>query len=758
MENTNIKEDQELAAMAWPDPYYANKEANDFLYYRRCIDYAVHLYKNSYIKQKAERAKVAQNALESIQRDIDAANGVSNVQYVDYKLGFHKVNRMIGEWLGRSLNGTVYSLNGSSAKRKKDIAEVHMGLAAAAEHVKYLRDNQMANPFGGMESQYEMGETPESFMNRLNPKQANEMILQSMLNDAIKVKKIRDPLIKCLLDFFNSGCVQANVSLDATGKLQIRNIPSERIITPMSNEDDFFKNAPFKGERRPMTYAQLIQSFPELITPKYAEQLAKVKKLFGSNPGSTNGGNGVGDMENINGELYVNTYTIQWPSFFMSTAQRYRNPETDVVEREFFNDYEKSKKNIRKYQSEAKNKRYELEVKYRKQICRGTFICDGVYLGMGLLSDQIYNPNDYMTAETDYETMVFMPTMGKITSLRDLIHHLSHEYNMTRLGIRREIAKFKGVQVAYDEAFMPRGEDHKPLVTFEQHLQAMYDKGMIRLNSANDGVLRGAQGAGSIKNFVETIDIGVSQGIELLLKLAYDIEDTVNRLIGFNDERMGETAATTTVTNANNNLISSQNSTAPLVYYFDRFTENVLGKCVEKLKISWLYYRKDEGETVLGSEAYGILEADDNMIDDYFATYLGDSRREEASRNRLSMRADQAIASGQVRIQDVARSEMADTLAEATAILDKSYELVRDDNYRMQQAQNESAAQMNQAKIDSGLQGKQIDHANDKDLQQQKYDLEARNAGKAAGAALIQNADAAEKQVELEKTKATFKK
>jgi len=720
--NHDVKTD----SPGWPDPFRKKDEK----YFQEAIDYAISHHskrENEVKKDQRLKAKFVGWLKESAINDLQTITSHSEVKYVDYKMGYRKIMQMVGEWLQRPINATVYTVNSNTVKEKQDVILTHMGMAGAQEQTNYLRENNLANPFGGMESQYDLeNDTPEDFLERLNIKQRNEHILQVILNKYIRKDKAKDQLYFNLIDLLLTSKCFSKTSIGANGKTTTRPIDSLDAIFAESLNEYFTDNSTFVGERRKMTYSEILEKWPELLdkTPKNTKKLEKIKAMFGSFYNTIHENHGTPNSDNFrDGDLYAPTYTIQLHAYEKSVKKTSKDKKGNVRTSVMSNDY--YEENEGKINSERKAGRYEIDIRFRKYTYEVSRIGDVVYMDGGRIHDQILNPEDPWDVEYDYTGLLFNTVIGQRTSVQELMVELEHTYNIIRMVINRELNKFKGMNVAYDRGLLPRVNNHA--LTFEEIVNKMTNKGVIDYNSSADGNYAGEQKDQS--NFFQPVDLGLSSSMDAIVNLGYEIEKTCDRIIGFNQERVGETPASSTVTNAQNNLINSQASTAPIVYFFNRYTEKVLHKYVEKEKIALAYYRKKEGDMLLGADATYMLREGPELIDDYMGVFVSDSQKEEFVRRTMIQRADQAVAAGEIRIQDVGKAEMAETVNEAFAILDKGWEIMKSYQASEQDRMNQAALQQNQQKGQMVTEDREDKQAHELEAIQLKAALEQRKEG-----------------------------
>ena len=714
--------------MHWADPYevpVTNKQ------YMDRMDYIISYFNTKQASLKKIRELKEKFSGSTTQQDIDYIQQtyVRNfrVQYFDYRLSYKVVMQMLGEWLRRPINSTVYVINGESMAGSEEAANIHIGLHYVENEVKHMRDNGYGDPFDGMTSSYD-GQNTQSLLAKLNSKQSRVMIMQFILNYFIRRGQARDLLYYNYLDIILGASCFAKVYLGPSGKVNVRPVPNHRVVFVETEGDTYLDKSPFICEERPMTYGEILESWPELLSPGRAEDLEKLKSWFSAEQSSLADNFNESYYERVNDKNLIKVYSSQFYIYEPRAQKKFMHQDQEKVADfdpvYFVKNKTKILKNIT-FRNES------IDVKYAKVVYGATKIGPDILVGLGTVNGQIRNPDDPSFASYDYASLLFNTVLGKRTSQQELMLQLDREYNLGRMMMNREMAKFNGNIIGYNRAFLPRGANGKP-VSKEEIIMTAINDGFLDYNSAADGNYAGENIDPS--NLLKNIDLGLSQSLGMIMQILYDIENTMLKIIGFNAERLGETPASSTVTNATNNLINSQASTAPIDYFFDRFSDKIFQKFIEKYKISLAFYQPREGNAILGPELMNIIKADPDFADDFYGIYTADSRREDSIRNRMSQRGEAASANGEIRTQDLAKAEMAETVQEAIAILDRSSaELtkIRQDQERMK---NETAEKINQQQIMAMQQ---------KDASDKEHDI-----GKTLVAGAMKKAEAAEKALQ----------
>lgn len=663
-ENTNKTENEGL----FPDPATINK---DFNYHKNCIDYAISKW-----KENTTRTKMMVNSMLSYngyypKEILSRLPQEGKVKYKDYRLSKKIIDKILGEWLESPLNASVSTINRESILFKKKIQDriTAMQEPLIKEAVDRVKKTEIANPFNGVDY------SNEDLFKKQNIKTKNEIAIQYMINDILR-KGIRDQLYASLQNLLLTGECFFQVKLNSHGKLERRNINPINRISDEIDDDPFMERQPYIGEFCPMYLYEILKNYK--LT---SEEKERVKSLQHKKD------NLVAEYPEYyklkNGELCVNTYRLEWKTLTPDILKKDKKGNLAELSPEF---YAKNEKRIKR----ESGKKYDIDIKTYQNIHQCVKIGHEIYVDWGPMPNLPRQNDEPFYTSYSYKGLIFNSVLSNKVSLHQVLEHIKEEYNIVRMMINRELYKYKGVLLGYDRAYLPRDPETGKPVPMEQIKKTMLDDGIFDFNSASDGNY--GNDKISVDKVLQTAEVGLSGGIEMLLKIGYNLEDLANRLAGFNDERLGETPASATATSSVQNLKMSRSISAPIFYFFDRFVERILLQAAELLKISYGILRKDLGEKIIGNDIIGFIEIDKSILEEDFGVYLSDSRKEMEIRQRMGIRMDQSINAGEMRIKDAYAAEMAETLTEAKIAVDegwKEMEMYRQESQRVaQEAQN----------------------------------------------------------------------
>jgi hypothetical protein len=266
----------------------------------------------------------------------------------------------------------------------------------------------------------------------------------------------------------------------------------------------------------------------------------------------------------------------------------------------------------------------------------------------------------------------------------------------------------RGDMAVFDEAFMT---SKKPFTTI---LHDLSEHGATTMNSAAEGAVSGDDQT-VIDRFVKTFKLGDSETIKTLITLALDIEQTLDRVTGMNDDRQGFGSASTTATTNQNNVNASISMTYDMFHFAQLYMNEVLSRLLEKVKINWTWLENDSHGMILSDEEYGYLKATRELSNDSYGAYITDGKFEFDVRRKLEQFFLQEINAQKLRTLDVAKFYNEKSFAGSLKVLQEAYEVI-----------NNSLKEQEQMKIQSqektAQQGQQMNLQMHEDDQQHDID------------------------------------
>lgn len=681
---------------------------------KQCLDYSIYSWDNLRTTQIAKINKLYENYNGIIDNTgLDFVNktyGKENItKYIDYRLARPKIDLVQGEWLGRPLNSTVYTINKDAKSAKLNDYEVKLGMVHAAKEIEKLRSVVGVDVFDGMP----IPETDaDGGLSSDNIKTKNEMVMQTILNDQIKRQDLRTKLSSNFRDVEIAAECFGKVYIDNNGDVVYREIDPRDAIFEEIDRDPFLLQSPYMGERRLMFIHDILAQIN--LTPKQRTELTEIG-YNSSDYISARQNNTRQYYQLIQKKLALEVFTLEWYSFrtfYTKVIPDKKNPELPFRKAIDEADYIANKTQIEKDVLKGK---YTIETKLKKIIWEGTRIGNDIYVNMREKPNIIGSIDRPFDTTMSYTGMLFNTIDNVRISLQESLINIGRVYNMVMFQINRELAKSKGKVVAYDRAYLPKNK------TMKDVLHRMTNDGIYDYNSAEDGNISGQKV--EINGAIREIDLGVSQSMQVLLGLKLELQMTADKLSGINEERSGNIAASSTATGAQLSQQASRTLTEPMFYMFSRFTENVFNRVCEYSKISWGLLKPEQGAMIIGDDGVKFLRATKDIANDDYGVYLADGKKEMEIRSTIRQLSMAAVNSGELRIHDVAKFELEDTLAGAIGVVEKGWKEVKQIAAQQQQAQADAAQQQLETKLEISKEEREDQQLNLANLEILKADL-----------------------------------
>jgi hypothetical protein len=659
----------------------AQKVKNDYRWAKDFIDAAISFFETSFSQRKAN----IQNLYDShngIIKEIDRKfiveryGATSVVPFVDFKLGRTKIKLLLGEYLNINFDPKVSSVNPEAVTKKLAKSTTLRGAMILKEELDGVKKRTNIKPLNGVEIP---SQNDPNLFNKLYPKTRNEVIMQTILDNELKDGKVKMIGYENLANVVITSECHTKITRDTYGKEIIETIDPKYRIFQESRNDPFAEKTPFSGHMEYMYIKDILQKF----------ELSEQDKIRIKAAEADNHHEDRKSWEIINGIPCIPVYFLQWKSIrsvYTKVKDADNGPEylVDVEEKE----YEKTKD------------KFQYSVKYYEDLWEGVRIGQNAYTGIRRVEGQIQT-RDFLNrvkAEYDYNTLLFGTVDGIRLSLQELINGLSAVYNVIMYQIVREIRKMKGKVFTYDESLRPA---HK---TMKSVLYDIEEHGVLRWASSSEQNYGKVDVDNAVRMILE-LDLGLSQSFKTLLEVKYNIENTIDKITGINENREGMGKASQTATGANQSIDQSRSITKDLFYCHNLFMQETLRKLLEKRKTNWEWINSMAGQFLLGSVGLNHLNVTREITNDDYGVVLSDGRKEEEIRQKAEKYFEAEINSGSLRTKDVLAFEKSRSLDMGLKILEDAWETIQKVAQEQTAAkerisQNQLAAQQQLAKED----------------------------------------------------------
>lgn len=618
------------------------EEKKDIIWINQHLDYAERLLRDQNEKRhKLNRLFDSYNgrtSSKSIRHIVSTYGKKNRARYIDYRLGKTKLDILHSEFILRPMNSNVRTVNSAAKSRKLDQYEMQLGAANSSEAIEKLRANGV-DPLNGMPVPDK--DTPFS---TLSFKDKNENVMQKIVNAQTKELMLRD---KFGTNFrhvtIGSMCYGQIVTDQNTGDVDYEPIDPRDAIFEEMDQDPFMEKSPIMGRRVRMPIHKILSRYS--LTEKQRTQINEIKGSHSDYANSTNYRNAYSYSD---GQFVVDVIHIEWVTVVPvvvkksppTKGQLARNPNRPAEEIEL--DPVEYEKNRKKHDRAVARGDYEIEVLYKEELMEATRI------GHEITIEARKKPFVMRSEDApgnvsgkSYVGLLFNTVDGDRVSLQETIENFSNIFNITVYQILKELNRAKGKSIVYDRAGLPKGTSVKKV------LYNLTNDSFIDWDSSASGNMSGKNL--DISQIIKDIDLGLSSSFSSLIALKQDIQATIDRLTGINENREGIIAASSTATNAQSAIQSSKTITEYMYYATGLFVEKVLTKLVETTKISWGLYKTEKAEIILGTEAFEFMRATSDIAYSDYAVYFDDGGQFQQIKERVLAYAEASLNAKEIR-------------------------------------------------------------------------------------------------------------
>lgn len=632
----------------------------------------------------------------------------SKTKFIRYHIGRARLKTLINEFLRINIKPSAFATNRDAVQKKTD-KYFKLRARSLAKDMIQEAQNQGFDVYKGVKIP---DKDDENFWIEENFKTDNELLMQKIINSKVKTQKLKNKYAKCFIDGVITSKFFAKVEKNEKGANDLRHINPINMICIDSEDDMFYQNTPYIGEKRYLYQNQLMRMYPQLTKKDFEdlsdnnEDMYKPKSLY-------NGG--------VPGMAYP-TYTLEWHTYRDKKVIYERMKDGSEKVYDISEDrYKKDEKKI--------NKKKELGVLQEKTV-REHIIWEGTRIGANKYvqirpipeAPGRRNDNNHFYQMFNYIGLVFGMVNGEIISLQEMITDLENVYDIIRWQINRELRKFRGDTIILNKAYYPKEK------SFSSLMYDLMEEGVVEINSSseqNQGEYDGD------KDFAKDFKSSGNQILGQLFEAAIDIENTIERITSITPARQGLEKATTTATTASNNLEASRTSTYDLFYYITEFINESLMVLANKTKVNFQYL-ENWNNFEFSDQEMKFLHATEELSFDDYGIVINDGRKDEEIKNKMESLFQFDINAGSLRTYDVGRFYMQDSLAEGMRVIENGFKAIQEIKKQQQQSEQEFEQQQQES------------------VRQQESELDAREDQQEQNMEILRS-DLKKEQIELEK-------
>lgn len=623
-------------------------------------------------------------------------------KYISYRLGRTKVDLMHGEWLKRPLSATVTTINSGAMSSKMEQLDFMYGATIAKKELTDLKDKAGVDIMEGapIPDNLPEDENDPTWL-KMSPKDRCEDIMQIILDNQIldldAKKKIGDAFLNAVLT--NHLFMQAE--RDQTGEVKFHNIDPRDAIYEMVDGDDYLEQSPIIGCRRRMSVHQVLMRY------ELTKEQALVLQTAQGNSSAYCGDNGYsrGYMRMSGKELICDVIHIEWksvtPEYYKrvkkSEGQAMFDSEIDSPTIDLPMDTIGYENNKAYHDKNVAAGEYEIIIKYREEEYESTRIGGLIDVNMRRTFFQkrsVDKPAFIMSSS--YYGYIHGRVNGVTVPLQQIIENFDNMFDITMYQILKELARAKGKVFTYDRAGQPINRTVKE-VMYNVLNDQFYEYDSSAAGNTSQRQIDPA-------NMFKEIDMGLSASFPFLLQMKQDIINTLNQITGINEGREGNTAASSTATNAQNDIANSRTITEALFFGMSGFVSRVMKGIVDSSAISWAFYKLEKGEQILGAGKFKYLQMTREVGYRDYGVHVEDGGRYMEIKNDIKRMMEFSLNAKEIRPMDALNVLLANTVSEMKAKLEDSWTQMQAVAQKQQEADNQAAAQQQQMALQTQIQ------------------------------------------------------
>lgn len=616
----------------------------------------------------------------------------NRAKFISYRVGRTKLSLLQGEFLKRPLSATVRTINKDALSQKMEHEVFMLGAMLAKKELEDLRDKVGVDVMNG-------APIPESeedpLWAKMSYKDKQEDIMQIIIDQQIKnlnlVKKFGDMFLDALI----TGKCFAKIEINEKGDVDIIQIDPRNFIYEEIDKDDFIKKSPIIGARTTMPIYEILRRYD--LTKDQRNMLNSIQE----NPDSyINRSRGF--LRKTSAGVVVDVIHIEWkasrPRYYMvapkTPNQLAFDSETTEITKELA-DYEKRQEH---YDNGVKGGKWKIETRWEEDLWEATRIGGLRELDVNMRRKPFQMRRHDAPAyilDSSYMGCLFNTVNGTRVPLQQYIENLDQQFDIVMYQILKELNRAKGKILAYDMAAAPKD------MTAKQIVYNAVNDGFLVINTAAAHNFSGRNL--DLKQLIQQEDIGLSDSFPYLLQLKQDILNNLDRLTGINEFREGSSPASSTVTNAQQSIQNSRTITEPIFFMMQLFVEKCMQTLADATKVSYAFYKTQEGEQILGTEKYQFMKITPELGLRDYGIHIEDGGKYAELKSVMSGLVEYGLNGKDITMFDALKFYMAPTFVEAEQAFYNAVERTQKIAQEQMAADQEFQAQMQQQQLQQQL-------------------------------------------------------
>lgn len=338
------------------------------------------------------------------------------------------------------------------------------------------------------------------------------------------------------------------------------------------------------------------------------------------------------------------------------------------------------------------------------EVYEGYKIGTSIYKEMRPVPGQFKDPDNIYKCNLPYYGAIYDNTNSQPTSVMDRMKVYQYYYNIVMYRLELLLASDKGKKILMNINAVPTdsGIDLKKWQYFFESTPFMW------YNPDEEGMNQS-----DVNTIAKTLDLSLASDIQKYIQLADYLEQKCGKSVGITDPVLGQTSVSERVTNNQQNLVQTSHMLEPYFDLHNCIKRNVLQGLLDLAKVAYATSDKKFISYILDDMSQEMLQMDINLLNEStLGLFMEDSSMSEEIKQTIQQLAHAAMQNQKIELSDVLKVIKQDSIQEAEEALLVSEELRAKREQENAQAQNKAKAESEQKQRDWEKEKMSIEHAN----------------------------------------------
>lgn len=641
----------------------------------------------------------------------------NRAKFIPYRAHSTKIKLMVGEFLTRPLNATVETINRDAKSEKMAQMDFMYGAMEAKKELGELKDKAGVDVMEG-------APIPDSeedpIFEKMSPKDKEESIMQIILNEQIPSLDLKQKFSNDLLNCSISSMIYGKIERNEEGETDYISIDPRDAIYEEIKGDTFLEKSPMMGCRQWLSVHDVLRRFRLTV-----DQVKKLEDIS-SNPQGYVAQSGNSITHSPVGGLVVEVIHIEWksvrPLYFKKVLKTATQLAFDPSEKYLYTemDTEAYEKNIDWHKQQIEKGKYDVEVRYMEDLWEATRIGGLKELDTNMRRAQfqmrsVDDPTKILSGS--YTGYLCGTVDGRRVSLMNEMENWSNIFDIVMYQILKDVNKHKGTILGFNTAALGIKK------TVKEINYDIVNDGFVTYDTSASGNFHGRDV--SLNSILQTHDLGLSSSFGALVQFKNDILSMMDRMTGINNDREGQIQASATATNTNSAIQASRTITEPFFYGVYLYINKTLTKLVESTKVTWAFYKLEQGEQILGISKFKYLKVSQEIGFKDYGVHLQDGGKYAEIKKFMQGMMEASLNSKEMRPEDALKFLLSESFADQKAVLEDSWVRIKELEGQSQQANLQNQQQMQAQQIQAQHQMAEADREDRQKNEKDNIILEA---------------------------------